>query len=144
MRFKGKVACALALAAVPFVIDPGVAGAAVRTDTKTGSLTFISTTGVSTTCAFTATATHNTDANPDVLRMSSESPCRGSMRITFTYKDENGVNQGGTSFAGSARNLETSVGHAVSSIAVTHSIQFTGCDVAANPTCSLVLHTAPK
>jgi hypothetical protein len=151
--WRTKLAVGGLLAAAGPLALAAPAGAALNSDSKTVSLTFVANGGGAVTCRLDARGAHDTSStNGYVVGETSSKAgngqyadiCKGNHTTTIRYRDrdENRV------FKSFSYLTDTSYSQvfegAVSNISIQHEVFFIGCNPGASATCTLTTTTAPK
>ncbi len=138
----------MAATALPLLLTTQPAGAAQDGDDIRQSLGFVTLSGQLVSCELQGHGFHDTVRDGGYAFGSSitenRAECQGFLTINLAYTDAGGVPQHNTA-SGDARTLNIESFGAVSSINITHSIDFSACDAARSPNgCSIAFDTRPK
>ena len=146
-RSIARGSIAVAVASLP-LLAPRAAGAAQDGDDISQSLGFVTLSGQLASCRLFGHGFHDTDRDGGYALGSSDvedkPECAGFLAITLSYRDADGVAQRNTA-SGNARTLSLESFGAVSTINITHSIDFSQCDAIRSPNgCRISFDTRPK
>jgi hypothetical protein len=153
LGWRTRLAVGGLLAAAGPLAFAAPAGAALNSDSKTVSLTFVANGGGAVTCRLDARGSHETSSTNGYVAGETISKtgsgqfapiCEGNHTTTIRFRDR-GENRVFESFA---YNTDTSYSQVfegeVSSISIEHEVLFLNCNPGASATCTLTTTTAPK
>jgi hypothetical protein len=151
--WRTKLAVGGLLVAVGPLASVAPAGAALNTDSKSVSLTFVLNGGGAVTCRLDARGSHETSSTNGYVAGETNSRtsnggfadyCRGSHTTTIRFRDR-GENRVFTSFSYDTDTSYSQVFEGeVSNISIQHEVFFLDCNPGASATCTLTTTTAPK
>ena len=139
-------------AASPFALAARPAGAAVNSDTRSGSLTFVTVAGATVNCTLEGYSARDTEGTrggfaQNVTHFTGgpfNPACEGHQFIDASYKDSQGVTRAISTFSHATDEASVGWEGAYSAVKVTHRVRFNHCDATRSATCELSVNTAPK
>jgi hypothetical protein len=151
VELRGTIArggLAVAATALPLLLAAPPAGAAQDGDDVSQSLGFVTLSGQLVSCQLQGHGFHDTDRDGGYAFGTSTTEdrpeCQGFLTISLSYDDANGAPQHNNA-SGDARTLSIESFGAVSTINITHSIDFRACDANRSPNgCRIQFDTRPK